>query len=206
MVIGESVQRCGRWGARWALSRCADASNPRGSVADSEAGFGLIDTVIAVVVLMVVLIPVSYLLISTNRITFNDQDRLTAIMLADSTLDEIRNTAISKTAAPPPGNLGTAAGWLTAANYYADPIIGSVQYKVYGIVGWCSWDSTNAKWDTDNTAPYVYVATVGVAWGPSGSTSDTVVSDGTIPTPANWTAPPNGTAASDCPVSPGNVP
>ena len=165
----------------------------------------MIDATIAIAVLMAVLLPVSYLLISTNKITFNDQDRLTAITLANGQISHAQTQALAFTAFPKalPTTVGLlsldtdGSGWQPASPAVPLQVTdGSVQYTVYGAAGWCSDTVTlsTSSWTNGSTAPFEYWVAIKVTWGPVGSSapiSNSVIEYGALPTRSTWT-PPSG--------------
>src|ERR1035437_795783 len=77
-----------------------------------EAGFSLVEVMVAFVVLLIVMIPFSYLLVSQVQSSVISKQRLTAIGLAETWVETLSNTT------PPSNSLGGPA-----VGVFAPPVI-----------------------------------------------------------------------------------
>jgi hypothetical protein len=184
--------RARRDARRYGRTKQVSCSGPFG-LKTSEAGFTLLDVVVAISVLMVVLLPIAYLLSTTSKIQGSNQDRLTAQSLAASWLEQTRVSAEESPASPPSVNSASLTGSvLTWPTYIGTENVGTIKYYVYLAGGWCAYSGPGTQWtngavtvnSSGNPAtPLAYFVAVKVAWGPDGSNANPLSlgqNDGTV--------------------------
>jgi|GEM_PF-6329371 len=171
-----------------------------------EEGVGLLDAVVAVLIVMVVLIPVASLLVTTGKATAGSQFRATAYGLAQGLLDQERLASSNSPTAPPPGLAGVVSGATTfpTTALVATTTQGSETFREYAVGGWCqllatngaapyvwgNYDSHTTSNDTANAASY-FVA-VKVVWGPGAGpaqTANALVMNAAMPVQPRWRIP-----------------
>lgn len=163
----------------------------------TEAGFSLVEVMVAAAILIIVLVPTAYLIASSSGLLTSNRASVTAAQLAASQLEADRTFADTTTwlTASPFGV--SAASWPATLSVPS----GGIQYSIARSTGWCFTTGGNATtWGT--TAPGSTIPTfpsgmagfkevVTVTWR-TGSLEasqmlqlpDSVVTNGYIPTTA----------------------
>jgi hypothetical protein len=114
-----------------------------------EAGFGMVDVMIAVAILMVMLIPVDRMVVSTNKAVYNNRSEVEVANYVSGVLNE-DNAAATVSAWTGTGN--TLAPTLpTTASPYNYPIAG-ISYTVAWAGGWCAIPSLASSTWTSGAA------------------------------------------------------
>ena len=133
-----------------------------------DQGFSLLEVVIAIFLLLLVLVPVSYILANTITQSANAREKTTALGIAEQWVETLNNQGPPANAQGLP-NVGNAIseGTQTASN---------VPYKVSAVFNWAT---VNGVLDlcTSGTVPQVLGLQVTVTWGPSNSVTDTTLID-----------------------------
>jgi hypothetical protein len=173
--IVETLWRARRDSRRYGRTEQGSCSGPFG-IKTSDAGFALLDVVVAITVLIVVLLPVAYLLSTTSKIQGTNQNRLTAQGLAASWLEQERTVAQQSTlSAPasisPPFGSAAAPTWPPVSGVVP---VGTINYDIYIAGGYCAYSGSGTAWTNGGVttttngvaAPLTYFIAVKVAWGP----------------------------------------
>lgn len=174
-----------------------------------QAGFSLIEVIIALAVLLAILLPVGNLLITSGSVIANSQFRGTADEVASSDIAQLQSIAVNANGVTPPfttsniANLAlpvstpsgtTSPSWPT----FTSPPTVTLNNEVYTeyIVGdWCgvAGTSPNNKWQATASGNVVFVVAVKVVWGTEPSTSAktgaSVVAYGALPQQTWWSVP-----------------
>ena len=131
-----------------------------------DEGFSLLEVVIAIFLLLLVLVPVSYILTNTITQSANAREKTTALGIAEQWVETLNNQGPPANAQGLP-NVGNAIaeGTQTASN---------VPYTVSAVFNWAT---VNGVLDlcTSGTVPQVLGLQVTVTWGPSNSVTDTTL-------------------------------
>ncbi|MFC0081232.1 prepilin-type N-terminal cleavage/methylation domain-containing protein [Aciditerrimonas ferrireducens] len=215
--VGAGCGRARRRIAPGAPGRAAD-----GRTEPTEAGFSLVEVVVAVVVLLVVLVPVGSLLAISDQVTSTGRFRATAEQLAASDLSAVELEAAEHPGVLPPFSgvpglpvaVASPTGSPPAWNTTQPALLtteGTEQYRQWVDGSWCDEAPTTSSGTAGQLAsvgqgPPVFLVVVKVVWGPSGadlgvtapSTSSVVSAQVLAPQPA-W-PPTSGQATSECPA------
>jgi Tfp pilus assembly protein PilV len=197
------------WRARPSARRYGGSSSPSVSgpfgLRTSDAGFTLLDVVVAITVLMVVLLPIAYLLSTTSKVGASNQNRLTAQSVAASWLDQERALA-QQSSSSPPSNISGPVGSVSSPQWPSTPVtetVGTITYQIYVAGGWCAYSGAGNAWTngtvttttTGSSTPLSFFVAVKVAWGPdaaqpnpssTGQNDGMVVEYSSLPTGAGW--------------------
>lgn len=193
----------------------------RRSEPTGEAGFSLVEVLIALTVLMVVLLPVGDLLITTSQVVGSSQFRGTAQQLANSDVAQLQATADSSVNVTPPfttANLGSGftlamatpvlssgtVTWPTISSPKTDTVQGET-YTQYIVGDWCGAASATASsWAPETSGPVVFVVAVKVVWGRSPSSaasgSTSVMAFAALSQQSGWTVPTAAGNTDLCPT------
>jgi hypothetical protein len=218
--IVETLWRARRDSRRYGRTEQGSCSGPFG-LTTTDAGFALLDVVVAITVLMVVLLPIAYLLSTTGKVQASNQERLTAQSLAASWLEQERTVAEQSTSGPPatlfPPTGTTSTAWPVPPNPTnalppTSETVGSIAYDVYLAGGWCAYAGANMPWTSGSAsttsasyaaAPLSYFIAVKVKWGPAranvnqiGLNDGQVVEYSSIPSQSGWEVSVSGTLES----------
>lgn len=188
--------------------RVVAAGRPPARRRAGEQGVGLVDAVVSIVILMVMLIPVFNLLTTTGNVISTNQYRQTAEQLAQGTINQLQQNAVTSGATggsggPPPGstnpvqtllapwNVAPSIQLLSAANTWPSSgwttstaitqTVGTVWYVAYAVGGWCMTTSGATSWASYTgtaAAAWGYFVTVKVIWG---EPSGTVTAPTSVP-------------------------
>lgn len=175
-----------------------------------EDGFGLVDVIMALVVIGLVLFPAAYLLTSTAQIAGNARTRGVAQSIAEAQLDDLEQSA---QATFPPS--GLTSSWAAASPSTVTPNSSQTTYYVYEAGGWCMASASSTAgvlWTTAPTpsttlpsgATVGYFAMVKVAWGSGAAKLTTPYSSVVMSAelPGTTGAPGTGQAMSpSCPLA-----
>ncbi len=142
---------------------------PRAAFARLEDGFGLIEVVVALTILMGIAVPMSYLLGAVVQQTGDARASVAAGLIAEQQLEEAHSVlsaamtaGVSSVCTPPHGNSPDLPCTIPQPNQ-------TVQGFSYGIDLYFQWTSISGSADvcTSGQVPQVVLATVTVSWGPS---------------------------------------
>lgn len=153
--------------------------------AQREAGFSLVEVLVAVVVLLVVLVPVGSLLAGSDQVASTGQFRATAAQLAASDVAAVQLEAAEHPGVLPPFSqvpglavpVATPEGQPPTWNTEQPPLVatlGAEQYRQWVDGGWCDQAPTSTAGTSGQLAavgqgPPVFLVAVKVVWGPTGA-------------------------------------
>jgi Tfp pilus assembly protein PilX len=134
-----------------------------------EAGLSLLEVVISIVVLLLVLVPISYVLGDALKSAGNAIHDTTALSVAEGALESLNKQI-------PPDN---SAGVPNVNNVIPEPSqnVSGILYTVTAVYSWTTSGGNQPDLCTTGVVPQVIAVTVKVTWGTSGVVTDTTVLD-----------------------------
>ena len=128
-----------------------------GRTAPDEAGFGLIEVMVAIVILLVVLVPATYLMDSAVQQSASARERVAATEAAEQALEQLGNDSLT-----------TLEGELDTPFSLGTDTVAGVNYKVTGFL---TWQGVGSAPDlcSSGSPPVSISATATVSWGTGSS-------------------------------------
>jgi Tfp pilus assembly protein PilV len=124
-----------------------------GRMARGEAGVGLIEAMVAIVILLVVLVPATYLMDSAVQQSASARERVAATEVAEQALEQLGNDSLT-----------TLEGELDTSYSLGSDIVAGVTYNVTGFL---TWQGVGSAPDlcSSGSPPVSISATATVTWG-----------------------------------------
>ena len=130
-----------------------------GRVAPGEAGFGLLEVLVAIVILLVVLVPATYLIDSAVQQTATGRQKVAATELAEQALEQLGNDSLT-----------TLEGELDSTVKLSTETVAGVTYTVTAFL---TWQGAGSAPDlcSSGSPPVSISASATVSWGSGSSKS-----------------------------------
>ncbi len=150
------------WGAHWRRldRRRASAHQP------DEEGFGLVDCIVAMVILLAVLVPTSYLFTNVLASAASARQRLTALSVAEQWIETLNNQG-------PPSNSDSQPEVGTPITEPSS-VLSGITYKVVATFKWTDATGGSPDFCNTNTSPVLGLQ-VTVSWTGNQSISDQAI-------------------------------
>lgn len=125
-----------------------------GRIVLEEAGFGMVEVLVAIVILLVVLVPAAYMMDSAVQQSASAREKVAATELAEQALEQLGNDSLT-----------TLEGELNTVVPLSTVMVAGVTYKVTGFL---TWQGVGSSPDlcSSGSPPVSISASATVTWGP----------------------------------------
>jgi prepilin-type N-terminal cleavage/methylation domain-containing protein len=167
------------------LSAVLSPRDPR----EAEAGFTVIEVMVAMMVFAVMSLGIAYGIVNAMQLSQSSRGRETAIALASQDIDNLRQLAASSSA----GIQSVVSAPLTASDAPLTKTIGGVKYTITRVVNWVNSAGTSDSCGSQTTSYLAYKSVAEtVSWAGRVGTLSTTVTSSIAPSSA-VTTPGDGT-------------